>query len=124
MAKPTPVGTKGYTGNPNGRPVDKLKGLTSAEIRTASKMLKKVTVQAVQAMIECMDLAKTPEAKARAAKEVLQMSLTLDAHIVRRADAMNKLLQGVGREDAADIDGEDDLSARGKATVFDISFKG
>jgi hypothetical protein len=89
--KKNPIGQKNYTGNPNGRPTDRLKGLTPSELKQALSKIKKVTPKAVEIMVAYME--KTDGAtQAKAAKELLMVYMSLDSHAVKRAESLQRIL--------------------------------
>lgn len=102
--KNTPVGTKGYTGNKNGRPADKLKKLTPAELKKALNDLKRVTPKAVEILVAYMEATSGVE-QAKAAKEILNLYMALDRHAVSRAEQVSKLTSALNKQGGEELDG-------------------
>jgi hypothetical protein len=122
------VGDKGYSGNPNGRPSDKLKGLTPAELKQALNKLKRITPRAIDILIALLDAeagegGKATLSQGKVAKELITLFITLDNHTVKRAADMNKLLRELDRKEGESLDGADEAfeeETESKTPVFHL----
>lgn len=101
------VGDKGYTGNPNGRPADRLKGLTPAELKQSLNKIKRVTPKAVDILVKYMEVTEGV-AQAKAASELLRLFMALDAHTVKRAADVQRLLNEIDKRNDDELDGADE----------------
>lgn len=97
----SPVGNKGYTGNKNGRPSDKLRNLTPSELRSALLKLKRVTPRAIDILVNLME-KEGGVSQGKIAKELITLYVSLDKHAVARATEMQKLLKDIEKPDSPD----------------------
>lgn len=125
--KKNPIGQKGFSGNPYGRPTDRLKGLTPSELKQALSKIKKVTPKAVEILVAYMEKTEGA-AQAKAAKELLMIYMSLDSHAVKRAEALQRIIALMdkipdGDETDAEKAFDDEGDQKDTGVEFSMSFE-